>query len=68
MSADGGGIQAAQDKERAREVWTGCQGRHALDGTGTGQDFHGRQSGPLKELESLEEQGWWKGGSEEKVV
>lgn len=32
MSADGGGTRAAQDKERALEVWTGCWVRDVCPG------------------------------------
>ena len=38
MSADGGGIRATQDKERAQEVWMGCWVREAC----TGRNWSGR--------------------------
>lgn len=43
MSADDGGIRATQDKERGREVPTGCWEGEACTGRiGVGGDFQGR--------------------------
>lgn len=59
MSADGGGIRAAQDKERAGEVWTGCWMREAFPGRDwRGSGFSSQDIWTNARVRFMGEQGW----------